>query len=60
MQDYLTRYGAGVLAEKIQKFWTERGYAGIRVERSEIKGIFDHFQVRSNIGRDGFPPKKIA
>lgn len=54
--DYLTEYGAGVLAMMIETHWRERGFAGIRVARYQIPGT-EAFGVRSNIGPTGYPPR---
>lgn len=55
-EDYLTRYGSGVLASVIEQHWKSRGYRGIRAERYELPGFTDVFGIRSNIGPAGFPP----
>lgn len=56
--DFLTSFGAGVLAGYIDSYWRARGYAGIVTERYEITtGVFG---IRSNIGPTGFPPRVKA
>jgi hypothetical protein len=67
--NYLTSRGAQRLAKRIERYWQERGYAGIQTnllpyiidegmrERGEHKTLYF---VRSNIGPLGFPPREAA
>lgn len=55
--DYFTKYGAGVLAEAIERYWRDRGYFGIVAKRHLIDGMAATYGVRSNIGPSGFPPR---
>jgi hypothetical protein len=55
--DSFTRTGAGLLSQKIEAYWRARGFEGIRVRREPMKGEPDMYQVRSNIGANGFPPR---
>jgi hypothetical protein len=47
--DYLTRYGASILAGVIERYWKKRGYEGVRVEWYETKPGSDTWGVRSNL-----------
>ena len=65
--DYCTEEGAYQMARRLESYWHKRGYGGIltRVvatpaERNELGNNIPVFAIRSNIGRDGFPPKQIA
>jgi hypothetical protein len=61
--DGLTFGGAQVLADKINRYWRERGYGGIRTQLVKLKvdtvknGRIQYYAVRSNLVR-GFPPTK--
>jgi hypothetical protein len=67
--NHFTARGAEKLAKRIERYWKERGYAGIKahivehivdlelLERGERRTIYF---VRSNIGPLGFPPEKEA
>lgn len=55
--DWLTNYGAGILARHIVAYWKARGYSNVLAERYEVEGIPDNFGVRSNLVA-GFPPGK--
>lgn len=64
--DYNTQEGALKAASEIEKHWKKRGYNGIlaRVICFPHKPHPQHahaiyYAVRSNIGRDGFPPRQI-
>lgn len=55
--DYYTLHGAGVLAQRIEDYWTKRGYPAIQADRFEILGTSPKkYGVKSNIGPNGFPP----
>jgi hypothetical protein len=67
--NHFTERNAERLAKRIEKYWKERGYAGIKthiVEHIVDEGIRERgehktlFFVRSNIGPLGFPPEQEA
>ncbi len=63
MSDYMTNEGAAHLARTIRRHWRLRGYRGIEVRiepvRGEgLEGDDYHYQVRTNIGPNGYPPRE--
>jgi hypothetical protein len=56
--------GAGALAKKISAYWKARGYSGIETWVEPVWAVRPEdqegrpYQVRSNIGPSGFPPRK--
>lgn len=65
MTDYMTNEGAAHLARTIRRHWRMRGYKGIEVRLEPIRGegadADDYwYQVRTNIGRDGYPPREAV
>lgn len=61
MTDYMTNEGAAHLARTIRRHWRMRGYRGIEVRLEPIRdGDIEHYQVRTNIGPDGFPPREAV
>ncbi len=73
MSDSLSLDGAIKLAARIRDYWKSRGYEGICAEPVEIMMIDEYrsdwgrasdqpksiFGIRSNIGANGFPPKRV-
>jgi hypothetical protein len=57
--DYLSKYGAGILAATIQTFWKSRGHGHVTAERYEISEMPDVWSVRSNLIA-GKPPVVIG
>ena len=56
-EEYSTEDSARRLAGKIRAYWIAEGFQGIRVEaRQTVQHPDAHFHIRSNIGRNGFPP----
>lgn len=58
--------GARRLADKIRRYWVERGYVGIRTSTAKLGGIKPRragvkpvWIVMSNIGPTGYPPKDM-
>lgn len=62
MIDYMTNDGAAHLARTIRRHWKLRGYRGIDVRIEPVlDGVAEYrYQVRTNIGPDGYPPKSAA
>lgn len=56
--DLLSSRGSEILRRHIEAYWHARGYAGIFAERYDIAKDGIAFGVRSNIGQNGFPPRK--
>ncbi len=48
------------VAEAIVRYWQDLGYHGIRawLERRKHADVMDGWEVRTNIGPDGYPPKE--
>lgn len=57
-----TQTSAERLAAMIARFWIEHGYAGIRCRLAPRPSHDRHYayDVRSNIGRFGYPPRELA
>jgi hypothetical protein len=58
----MTYADAAFVAEKIEMYWRARGYLGIRtwIERRKAHvQAWDGWDVRSNLGADGYPPKEM-
>lgn len=51
---------AAPVAEAIVSYWQRQGYFGIHawLERRKDAGVMDGWEVRTNIGPDGYPPKE--
>lgn len=47
LNDTYSKYGAGVLAATIEKFWHDRGFLQVKAERYEF--LPDTWGVRSNL-----------
>jgi hypothetical protein len=67
--NYLTSRGAQRLAKRIERYWQERGYAGIQTNLvpyiidEAVRGHGERktlYFVRSNIKGNGFPPREAA
>lgn len=57
---WLNRSDAAVMADQIERYWKHQGYYGIRtylVRRKGIEGVQDGWEIKSNIGPDGYPPR---
>lgn len=62
MIDYMTNDGAAHLARTIRRHWKLRGYRGIDVRIEPVRGEGEddcRYQVRTNIGPDGYPPRAV-
>jgi hypothetical protein len=55
--DKLTFASATRLASKIEQHWRARGFALIQASARRIPYSVDEYEVRSNIGPNGFPPR---
>jgi hypothetical protein len=61
--DWMSNEGAAHLAKTIRRHWMLRGYKGIEVRIEPVRGDVDedfHYQVRTNIGPNGYPPRQAA
>ncbi len=58
--DWLYKENAEVLASRIRQYWREHGYPLIRAwsQHDGTHHTGTVWGVRSNIGRDGFPPRR--
>lgn len=60
---HLTQEGAYQLARRIEHYWRDKGYLGIRAWVTERMGQGKHYgafyDVRSNIGPMGYPPRRV-
>lgn len=63
--DYFKKNNAKSLQAKIEKYWRDRGYHGIKTWLTYMTFTDDErdhgtlYFVRSNIGPRGFPPKRL-
>ena len=48
-EDSLTKFGAGLLAAAIEKFWHDRGHGNVKAQRYEIADHEGVYGVRSNL-----------
>lgn len=65
--DCLSKAGATRLAETIAQYWSDRGFAGVRTAVASFpipwrlrRGDQYGYRVVSNIGPNGYPPRKLA
>lgn len=57
----LTRRGAELLAQRIEKYWRERGYPQVRAWVVEAVALYEEtrlFGVLSNLDKFGNPPAR--
>lgn len=55
VEDSLTKFGAGLLAGRIEKYWHDRDHGNVRVVRYALPGFDDVWGVCSNLVA-GRPP----
>jgi|TARA_R100000501_G_C2582349_1_gene85150 hypothetical protein len=64
--DWSSKQGAEQIAARIKEYWRARGYTGLTTHLSCVNTrskTIDHrwiWQVRSNIGPTGYPPRGKA
>jgi hypothetical protein len=58
--DHYTGPGSVRLKETILTYWQNRGFHGIRVERYRHPDFPALWFIRSNIGPNGYPPRKVG